>query len=1298
METALDRLIGKQQLNQAAAQPTSVGAPQARVKRNPSVSLSRPASVDSRGNQDEGFDAGDVFKPLGKLAMGALRAIDAPRAAVVSATRELADAFDPNEDSSWSDFKDQFNRRAGAQELLFTGPHFSLDEKGWEDEILGFVTDVILDPLTYTPGVLAKQAIKIGGSIGNEVAQGALKVAVKDGSAKQISKTVARNAAQAGINDAPEIQKLITFAASRGRGALTEKGLREAGVSGAQRELIGLGAQRPGNARAVLQFAENVKGAAKQAVRESPIGFKTRKLFVPETMGRLSWLNDAFNKNLDFKRRAEAVLASSTINPAKAVANQWGALTMRRAELDMMGTRKARGVWASMSDADAVAATKNIELGVAGEAEDIVRKNFATMLDDLRNAGVEVNDFGPNYVPHYETQQFFDWAKKNPEDAKLVTSILNKQSFQKTRKLLPGEKFMGETLDEGSIDEINRIFREKTGQGFNMLEDDLRIIMPRYIKSAERSIGQAKQLELLGELGFSQPLATKLQKRTEPEFLAKVKEAKDSLKAAKQAQKDALKAGSKQRRGSLKELKDLTVARKKQLEVRLGKVNSELNDALRARNAVKKNVDAWEREIAAQRKVIARLERSAQTSTGKNLSATKRSLNVANKNLKQLEQQASKAKTEAETLLAGKTGKALTAAEKEAQPLLDKAARLEAEQAALRQQADELGIQAIEYKRLHDEAMRGVFDDEIRGQLLDANDTLEFWLKTLPAEAEKADLAETVYLFAQADATHAMNILKREIGELESLMQNELKGLPQVRAGKVAMRNDLRDKFNTVMTVLQRQDNSPAVQAIAKLEAVAAKADMDAWKAGNQVKLFERMLKDLDSQKMEKVLARADKGMTQIGEAYQMPDWLLDATKLEVVKNQLPFFGKWGQKYFNLFKGYAILRPGFHVRNLYSAMFNMYLEAGAGSMKNIRRWHQFYTKATHDPEGYMVWARQKFGEAEARLLDDAFQTISATGGGQAASEFSDRTFRKASKNPFDENNVALLKSRRAGGWVEDHVRGAHAYDVLKRGGTVDQAVDTISKWHFDYSDVTKFDQAMKLVNPFWIFFSRNLALQSQTWLGALPKINRTMVNFERNANFGLQDDEVVPEYFFTEGATPLGIKGVKGSSLYWFSDLPALTFPGELDRLSDPTDTKFLADLGPFLKIPFELAADRQLFSDIPIDTKKPAQLPFNIGSIPGLEALGGLPGLSTTGSGDLAMNPELMNVLRSAFPGLGQLERLAPVNDPKLLEKLPYTLASWLGGLTMVENSPRQQRGELYRRAYENAARREYEQNLAQM
>lgn len=1316
-ETVLDRLLrqGAAGGGQRAAAPPVT--PPSGGPYETDIVLSRPAAGAEPKKKDDGFSAGDVFKPLGRAAIGALRTVDIPRAAVTSGLREFYDIFDPERDASFTDFREQFNRRAGAAELGLTNviPQLGILPKG----VSGFITDIALDPLTYTPGVFAKAAIRVGAKgAALTGAEKALKVAVQDGSAKIVSKTLATNAAEAGLRESPEVQRLIVAAAARGRGALTEKSLREAGVTAAQRAALGLSPEAPKAGRRLLQAVENAKGAVKQPIRESAFGRTWRKGFVPETGGRRALLDIALDKSAGISRRADAVLVTATINPAKQFANQWGAETMRVAEQDLLGSRGARGPWWKISDDEAKQLTRNIEAGVDGVAENAMRAQFRKIFDDLRKANVDVGDLGTDYLPHIRTDEVMQLAKKNDDVRQILSTFNTREGFQKFRTLRAGDEFLNNTqaaarqaaeagtdnlnLLNGSIDEINERFREM--YGINLFVDDARELLPRYIKQGERAMFRRTQLRLLKELGFTDGLATKMVARSDPEHMLKIQAAKDRLDVEKKKRTVALKDGSVVRRDNLLALRNQVAVQQQRLQGRINQIERDLVDASRDRAAARASIEFNQQSIALLRQQVEDLSAAAKAARGNErralLARRDKAIRARDRQVPQLQGEIDRIQREVLDLFErARTPEQVRRAAQASAGRRTTVQGLQAERAALLDEAQRLTDDYQDLTARFQQSGLGMLPTDLEGSLFNASDILESFIRQQDSLLSKEELADTVYLFVQADARWAVDSLRRQLAELDATFDvADLGNVKLPRKITSDVRDDLRERFNTVMTVLQRQDNTPEVQAIAKLEAVAAKSDMDVWMAGNQIKKFEQMLNDLESEKVPEILDRARSGMVRIGNELEMPEWLFEATKLDWVRTELPNIGRFGKKYFNLFKGYAILRPGFHVRNLYSAMFNMYLEAGARSFSNVKKWHQFYTMATHDPEGYWDDAVKKFGLREATMLNQAYGAISATGAGQIASEFSGGALRAASKNPFDENNVAFLQSRRLGGWVEDHVRGAHAYDVLKRGGTMDQAVDIVTKWHFDYTDVTKFDQAMKLVNPFWIFFSRNLALQSQTWVGKLPKINRTIANFERNMNYGLEEDDVVPQYYHTEGAIRLPFKGYQGSSLYFFSDLPAVTFAGELDRISNPTSPRFFADLGPFLKIPFEVVAKRQLFSDIPIDPTKPAELPFGVGNIPGAGNLGFLPGLDTTGSGRLVADPVLMNAFSGAFPGVGQLQRIAPVNDPKLLERLPYTLASFFGGVSLAENTPRAQQGEMYRRSLQLAEEREKQRRLAEL
>lgn len=1325
-ETVLDRLLrqGAAGGGQRAAAPPVT--PPSGGPYETDIVLSRPAAGAEPKKKDDGFGVGDVFKPLGRLLSGAIDVSDVGRAAVASGLRETFDVAVPiimgvpgkkvtiTKNGETTTFAgapsatDFFSQVTDKDKRLQTRDLLSFAEyRGRGAGTLGFIGDVATDPLTYTPIGVGRVAVKFAPGFAKNAGEAALRNAVRDGSSKGIAKVLAVNANDAGIFADEAVQRLIANAGTRGRAALTERGLKAAGIDDATRQALGLAVGQPGRIGVALQSFENVKGAAKETLRATNAAKRFRSGFIPKYLGRAALSEDIFNKNVNFGRRAQAIFASTSINPAKAAANKWSALAMERAARNLLGDKKAPKVWAVMSDGSkvtddfAIQATRNVENGLTGEAEDVLRSELKTIHDELVAANVRVGDLGETYVPHIMTDEARDLARKNYELQRFFSSIMSEEGFQKFRSLRKGDKMFGEELKEGSIGEINEKFVARFG--VKLFYDDARDILPRYIKQGERAVAKAKQLDLLDEMGFTPDLAKKMVVRSDKEFDDQVKQVRRQINAAKQAKAEFVGQSNVQRSIALKAAKAEVSRRIKVLGKQINDLETRLRDMDAQRVEIQSKIDLKNAEIGLVRQQIEDLTVAAQAARGEARRMARQRLKAAEKRaerqIRDANKEIGKLQSQVQKIFAGARTvpqvRAATLATRQLRESVDvmRATRegmreaLDGELAVLRSQLDDIVAQQ--------KATRiGFLPTELESALMNASNILEAYIRDKDNLMQAADYADAMYLYVQADPSWSVDALRRQLAELETV-KDGLKGFRGVTSKKMDPHAALKDRFDGVMAVLQRQGNSPEVEAIAQLEAVAAKSDVAVWMAGKQEDLFLRMMDDLESRKMKEVFDDAADGMVKISETKQMPEWLFEATKMEWVRDELPNIGKYGRKYFNLFKGYAILRPGFHVRNLYSAMFNMYLEAGARSFGNVRRWHQFYTKATHDPEGYMKWAEETFGVAEAKLLDDALATISATGGGQAASEFGQAGFRKASKSPFDENNILFMKSRRAGGWVEDHVRGAHAYDLLKRGNTVDQAVDVVSKWHFDYTDITSFDEKMKLINPFWIFFSRNMALQSQTWVKNLPKVNRTIENFERNANYGAQEEGLVPQYYITEGATKLGVKGLAGSDLYLFTDLPAVTFPGEIDRFSDPTSARFFADLGPFLRIPFELAGDRQLFSDIPIDTARPAQLPLNIGNLPGVRNLGFLPGVDTAGSGELMMNPELLNVVRAALPGLGQLERVAPIDDPKLLERWPYTLASFFGGLSLVERTPRAQQGELMRRNFEEKARRDYLRRL---
>lgn len=225
---------------------------------------------------------------------------------------------------------------------------------------------------------------------------------------------------------------------------------------------------------------------------------------------------------------------------------------------------------------------------------------------------------------------------------------------------------------------------------------------------------------------------------------------------------------------------------------------------------------------------------------------------------------------------------------------------------------------------------------------------------------------------------------------------------------------------------------------------------------------------------------------------------------------------KWFDEATQIFKSYATMTPGFHLRNFMGATFMNFSDGVA--VKDVRDAHKHWRAYVEDPRGYI--ARQD------DHVQRAFESVFAVGAGGSFDPGEVGTGAgKAWK--LVRNNKATRMSRRYGeDLVEGPVRLAAALNSTRRGGGVSTAAQRVKRLHFDYSDLSSFDQKMKRVVPFYMFMSRNLPLQvEQMWRKpkAYAIYNHFMNNFDQS-----DENTIMPKYLKDAGAI------VMGSS--WFGD------------------------------------------------------------------------------------------------------------------------------------------------------------------
>lgn len=1290
------------------------GAQRPARRRANAVQLDMSLASKPVGKQDDGYDTLGI---LADLAKGAIRVIDTPRAVVTSAINEIADAVGEG-DASFGDFIRQARTGEVSGSSLLDRAGMG---GGWQRSTLGFGLDVLLDPLTYVTMGVAPVAGAVGKAAtreaveraGMEAADAALSAAVKAGSSKSLTDAIVRSATDAGFEKIAKgaskgafvdesVNKLIAEVATRGRGALTPRGLARAGVADdvIQRlgipelqRTVGVGRARvtlPGTTR-LAETAEDIKGLAKAKVRSRPAGDVFRRKFLPERGGYRDLTRELMNTGLPASRRAAAAVARTTDAGSARVALRWAALTERE-NVQMLNDPELFPKALRTDDETFLRLVDEIERAPSdtwSPQAQAVAARFKKILDDenvaLEAAGLPpLGNFGDSYVPHQLTDDFRRLMKKNA-DAKqdYERTIGTQEGFEQFRTVRPETpEFMGVALDgDASIANLNRISVEK--YGVKIFKDDIREIIPTYTRQAADTLRRAEQVRLLGDAGIVGRQAEKVVKdsRISPEYKAeRARLAQERLDAIA-GQKVAVRVANE----------PITVLRRELPEIRkdlagrvrqMAKAEKGLDDTLRGLQReqlqLSEQLTKLDEDIALKRAEIEANVTAAKAVRGQRKAVLLRRSENARKQLELLAKRR-------ENLVTGKTkGVPFDELPIRLEAMADRRLRLEEN---IRKMSDEMDL------LLEEQTPIGLGPTPPEVKIRRADQQLSQLLDRRKQVLDQVEAATHVYAFAQANSQFPLLQLRNSLVQLETAktqVEQLYKGtLPDEMRRRLY--TEAVDRYTVAIQVLEDVGRvSPQAQLLARLLAAEAPSDLSALASRDQIALMDRMIEALKDKKFNDVIKlHVEKGMKQIGDSeLQIPDWTYEALKARGYAADLDWVPKAMQRYFNLFKGYALLRSGFHVRNAYSAMYNMYLEAGPGALMNIKKFDEFYRAMSKDGiESAKAKMVSKYGQQTADRLEQSWEAALLSGSGGMAAEFKTGALQKARWNPLSEDFGPLRLSRRWGSWIEDHIRGAHAFDVLERGGSPDMAADILNKWHFNYDNVTSFDQRARLVNPFWVFWSRNLALQSQTWVQKLSKYNRTLLNIDRNFGYGLPEDEYKPEWFTEAGAIRVG-QGDEGG-IYWFSDLPTATWIGQIDQMTNPGQmSQILGQTGPWLNIPLQAITGKQLFSGIPIKQDEYVPLPTPLRQLLGGAAPGGVRSgeiFGTSAEGNLLLREPWALALQSAIPGLGQYERLFPGTE-KGKERAGAAWLSYFTGIGAREVDERTARGEQYRRMLEES------------
>ena len=417
------------------------------------------------------------------------------------------------------------------------------------------------------------------------------------------------------------------------------------------------------------------------------------------------------------------------------------------------------------------------------------------------------------------------------------------------------------------------------------------------------------------------------------------------------------------------------------------------------------------------------------------------------------------------------------------------------------------------------------------------------------------------------------------------------------------------------------------------------------------------------------------KGLVQPGDVIVNAELFKRHQNLFELAKEPGMFGRTFNALTNLFKTYATLSPGFHVRNALSAIFmntsdGVPLALQYQAAKRNGLWNQYM-------KGGEEWLAK-----QDPLLQEAFEVTFASGAG---GRYTEAGVAEATGSPAYNAlaaNRVVRGGQRLGERVEGSVRLAMAMDSLQRGEDAASALQRITRVHFDYAQVSKMDESMKRLIPFWTFMSRNLPLQvTQMW--TKPKTYAHYQSLVRN--FSTAPEEYTPEYWSDQGAWNTG-GTLGGLPMYMQPDLGFTRLEGDVknieDALSLEQPTAILSQFNPLLTAPAELLTKQDFYTGQRFGEEDYSDVGGPIGA--GIKALATVTG-QTNEIGQVSDN--FYNFMRSWNPLLDRATRMLPGatgatgtgNQDRLLESYLRFL-----GMPVRQLSPTQQDNQYFSEVFE--------------
>ena len=508
---------------------------------------------------------------------------------------------------------------------------------------------------------------------------------------------------------------------------------------------------------------------------------------------------------------------------------------------------------------------------------------------------------------------------------------------------------------------------------------------------------------------------------------------------------------------------------------------------------------------------------------------------------------------------------------------------------------------------------------------------------------------------ASLDANKAL--LKDQVKWEKNVKPSLMDSIDELRAAKVARDNGMNDEWLKRTDAVLAQINDPKLlndkQRAAWSQVIVGRQSAEAELAiaeqyVTQAKDLKTFFQNPDTFYPKfNMVGDIKKGWAEIeGMGLQMPKEMRDLLygkieRLNSVKTLKEFMGV-ANKFNQYFRVSAMLTPGFVVRNAMTAAFNNIVYG-----TTLRDTDEAIRFATVLHRRGAEAAIASLDGLEREVVERAYKAALASGAGQTEMIIQPLAGERGAGRLLNSKPVKIWST--ANHDTEMAARMAMALRGAKNGLTMDQIAADVTRYHFNYSDLSQLDEFAKVFIPFWTFASKNIPLQIANQISR-PSAYRAYEALKRQ--MPVDQNMILPPWL--EARDPLGA----GSGGVINPDLPQVDMADQLRQFADPL--RLASQMYPQYRLPIELLGDRKLSTAIPFSDKP--QAVRGVTDLPSL-LLSALTGQTVDTAEGTAMTSKGAYVLPQAIPFLGTLQRLLPQlgGDARLSERQG---SSWAGAL----------------------------------